>query len=215
MGINERNQKMLEIKKNEIIDGMGKALKTKNYESLTIEDVAREAEYSKKTIYSYFKSKDQIYLELLIKKFEVMNGVFENAVRNSSTNGIDKLKVVGDAYYGFAKDYPEYVQAIINYDTNSGLQDSNTSETLKKFNSVTEKSLLILVKTIEECIYEGVIKKEVDPVSTAIMLWSSMNGLIMLEIKKGDYIYKEYGRNIKDIFDYSFGLLLKALIKDS
>jgi AcrR family transcriptional regulator len=212
MGINERNQKMLDIKKEEIINGMEKALKSKSYESLTIEDVAREAEYSKKTIYSYFKSKDQIYLELLVKKFEVMNEILENAVKSTGSKGIDKLKVIGDAYYGFARDYPEYLQAIISYDTNRGLSDSDTSETLNKFNSITEKSLLIVVRTIEECINEGAIKKDIDPFNTAIMLWSSLNGLIMLEIKKGDYIYKEYGRKMKDLYDYSYGLFLKALI---
>jgi AcrR family transcriptional regulator len=113
MGIIERSQKLNNVKKTDIIDGMEKALLSKSYDRLTIDDVAKEAEYSKKTIYSYFKSKNEIYLELLIRKFNLLYDALKNAIDGSGKTGIEKMRVIGKAYYRFANEFPEYMQAII------------------------------------------------------------------------------------------------------
>jgi AcrR family transcriptional regulator len=211
MGISERNQKLIEAKKNEIIEGMERGLQSKCYDSLTIDDVAKEAEYSKKTIYSYFKSKDEIYLELIIRKFNLLNEALEKAITGSGKTGVEKLKILGTAYYDFACEYPEYMQGIINYETTRNFENPVENEAIERFKGVTDKSLLLLINTIQEGITEGAISAEIDVINTTILLWSTMNGFIMLALKKGDSIKNFYSNTLDELFNYSMGMLLRSL----
>jgi AcrR family transcriptional regulator len=211
MGITERNQKLIEVKKNEIIDGMERALVSKSYESLTIDDVAKEAEYSKKTIYSYFKSKDEIYMDLIIRKFILLNEVLEKAAYESKKKGIDKIEVMGMAYLEFAKTYPDYMQAIINFDANREYDNFEANKTLEHYFKDFDKSYVLLVDTIKEGIVEGSISKETDPISASIILWSSINGFIMLILKKGEYIRDNFNKSIDELFKYNMNMITEFL----
>lgn len=210
MGISERNQKLTDVKRNEIIDGMERGLRAKSYDKLTIDDVAKEAEYSKKTIYSYFNSKDDIYLELITRKFTLLNEALENAIDNAAgKTGVEKLMIFGEAYYNFACEYPEYMQAIINYETN--LETHIEDQIAERFKTDTGKSLFFLKTAIQEGIDEGTISAETDVVNTAILLWSNMNGFIMLALKKGDYIKNTYNKTMNELYHCNIRMLLRSL----
>jgi AcrR family transcriptional regulator len=211
MGITERNQKLTNVKKDEIINGMERALLSKYYDKLTIDDVAKEAEYSKKTIYSYFKSKDEIYLELLIRKFDLLYEALKSSINNSELRGIEKLKVLGKAYYNFSIEFPEYMQAIINFDTKHEVENLESKEKIEQFNKDTGKSFLMIAEAIQEGIDDNTISPEIDVVSTSIILWSNINGFIMLAYKKGEYISNTYGKSIEELFDLNITMLLPSI----
>ena len=61
MGSSERKEKEKEIRRKDILDAAERIFFTKGYRSATMDDVAKEAEYSKRTVYVYFSSKEQIY----------------------------------------------------------------------------------------------------------------------------------------------------------
>lgn len=215
MGVTERNQKLTNFKKDEIIGGMEKALLSKSYDHLTIDDVAKQAEYSKKTIYSYFKSKDEIYWELLIRKFDLLFDTLKSAIDGSKKTGIEKIGILGKAYYKFANEFPGYMQAIINYeakkiDENDKNHDRN--KLMERFNTETEKSFLLLEETIKEGIDDKSISAKTDVVSTAILFWSNMNGFIMLASKKGEYIKSTYGKTLDQLLEQNIEILLRSLL---
>lgn len=60
-----KNQRIL-LKKQKILE-VTERLLINNYQDIVIGDLAREVDMAKGTIYKYFKSKNQIYLELLIQ----------------------------------------------------------------------------------------------------------------------------------------------------
>jgi len=211
MGLIERNQKVTAVKKDEIIDGIEKALQSKSYDKLTIDDIAKEAEYSKKTIYSYFRSKNEIYLELLIRKFNLLNDALQNAIANSDQKGVEKIKVLANAYYQFSKEFPEYMQAIINFETKQVADAPEEDKLKERFNQDTEKSFLLLMDAIKESIERNEIHLESDVVSTAILLWSNINGFIILDYKKGDFISSSYGKSLDELFDCNLKMMLRSL----
>lgn len=212
MGVTERNEKLTNVKKEEIIDGMEKALLAKSYDHLTIDDVAQKAEYSKKTIYSYFKSKDEIYWELLIRKFDLLFDTLKSAVDGSEKTGIEKIAMLGKAYYKFANAFPEYMQAIINYEAKKTKDDPNRNKLMERFNTETEKSFLLLEETIKEGIDDQSIAAETDVVGTAILFWSNMNGFIMLASKKGEYIKGTYGKALDQLLEQNIEMLRRSLL---
>lgn len=211
MGISERNQKLIEVKKNAIIDGMEKALRFKSYDRLTIDDVAKEAEYSKKTIYSYFTSKDEIYFDLLIQKFNLLYDTLQRAITDSGKRGIDKIMLLGWSYYGFAKDFPEYMQAIIDFEAKKPTGNSETDIILERFNRETGKSFLLLEEAIKEGIEDSTITAGTDTASTAILLWASVNGFISLACKKGEYIKSFCGKTMDELFNDCMKMIIRQL----
>lgn len=212
MGIVERNQKLTDVKKNEIIDGMERALLSKSYDRLTIDDVAKEAEYSKKTIYSYFKSKMEIYLELLIRKFDLLYKKLSNAISSSEIRGLEKIKILGKAYDQFAREYPEYMQAMINFDTKQSSENVEERELNERFNKETEKSFLLLEEAVKEAIEDKEIPEKTDVVGAAIVLWSQINGFVTLSDKKGEYIQNNYKKSIDELFDLNIEMMMHSLL---
>ena len=67
MGINERKDKEKQIRSNDIIDAAERVFFLKGYDLATMDDVAKEAEFSKRTVYVYFNSKEQIYFEIMVR----------------------------------------------------------------------------------------------------------------------------------------------------
>ena len=212
MGIIERNQKLTNVKKNDIIDGMEKVLLSKTYDRLTIDDVAKEAEYSKKTIYSYFTSKDELYMELLIRKFDMLFEALKCAVDGSEKRGMEKIKELGKVYYKFANEFPEYMQAIINFETKQESEELDKSQLFERFNKETGKSFVLLEEAIKEGIADNAIPPETDVVSAAILLWSNITGFIMLAYKKGAYIQNYYHKSLDELFDYNMEMILRSFI---
>ncbi len=61
MGIEERKQREKEERYNVIVDAAETVIFSKGIEQATMEEIAREAELSKGTLYLYFRSKNELY----------------------------------------------------------------------------------------------------------------------------------------------------------
>ncbi len=67
---NKRTKRKTNVnKKNDIIDAAERVFFEKGIQQSTMDEIAREAEFSKRTIYVYFQSKDQIYYEIMLRAF--------------------------------------------------------------------------------------------------------------------------------------------------
>ena len=67
MGITERREREKEQRHNDIIDAAEKVFFSRGLEHATMDNVAVEAELSKGTLYLYFKSKEELYLAILLR----------------------------------------------------------------------------------------------------------------------------------------------------
>jgi AcrR family transcriptional regulator len=78
-------------KKREILDAACKVFAIKGYYGATLEEIAEEAEFSKAAIYLYFKSKEDLFIEILEMG---MNAIFEefNEMLPQISDMRDKLK---------------------------------------------------------------------------------------------------------------------------
>jgi AcrR family transcriptional regulator len=63
----------------------------KGYSAATMDDVAREAQFSKATVYKYFPSKSELVFEIMLHYFDVV-GERIDAVRKEKTSAREKLR---------------------------------------------------------------------------------------------------------------------------
>ena len=112
MGIAERRKREKEMRKSSIIDAAEKVFFQKGFEAATMDDVAEKAELSKGTLYLYFSSKEDLYMAITHRSFEIMIDLFQKAV-NEQDQGIEQVYAIGLAYKEFSQKYPDYFPRIL------------------------------------------------------------------------------------------------------
>lgn len=70
------------------------------YENTTIDALALKSEYTKRTIYRYFVSKEDLYFAVLLKGHERLLESIRLEIQNGRT-GYEKIKRAYQAFYGF------------------------------------------------------------------------------------------------------------------
>lgn len=216
MGISERKEKEKEIRRNDIIDAAEKVFFTKGYNIATMDDVAKEAEFSKRTVYVYFNSKDQIYFEIMVRGYKILIDMIDAHIGNEDNgNALDKLKFFGKILYKFSIEYPNYFKAIMEYENSeldflNGIPDKSREECY----ALGEKIFDYLTLALKNGIEEGVIRADLDIINTAIILWSCTIGIFNTLNKKRNYITKYHKKNPDEMVFEAFDMLIKSIKND-
>jgi len=65
-----------QIKENRIIDAAAKLIGEVGYRNAKMDDIAKEAGITKVTLYSYFQSKENLYLALIYRAIQALTEAF-------------------------------------------------------------------------------------------------------------------------------------------
>lgn len=215
MGIIERKEREKLARKTEITNAAERIFFKKGFENSTMDDIAKEAEFTKKTIYSYFKSKEELYFEIMLSAFNILNELFDKVVsENSKSSEIEKISKFGKAFIEFSRKYPGYFKAISDYENKDfDFQVDDDNCIVKKCYIAGQHSLEIL----NDCIVSGIKKGEfidhIDSYTISLMLWSSLTGYLGLISKKEKYIKNYYNKNTDDLMVDGIEILLRAIKK--
>ena len=91
MAKSRRREILKERHKQEIIEAALQLFGTRGYKNTTMEEIAEQAQFSKGAIYSYFKSKKQLFDEILKNLFDRIQSLAEEAKRLRG-NARDRLR---------------------------------------------------------------------------------------------------------------------------
>lgn len=93
MGRKERSQKEKELRRGDIIDAAERVFFSKGYENASMDEVAKEAEFSKRTVYMYFSGKEQIYYEIMIRGYRLLIDMLEAGFEEKKPqNAVEELR---------------------------------------------------------------------------------------------------------------------------
>ena len=109
MGVKERHEREREATARAILDAARDLFVAEGYNNVSIRKVAERIEYSPAAIYSYFPSKDDIFLALAEEGFRMLAQSAECA-RENDPHG-SPLECIRSAFlhlYRFSKEHPEY-----------------------------------------------------------------------------------------------------------
>lgn len=86
------------------------------YNNTRMEDIAKEAECSKTTLYSYFESKENLYMAITYRAFQALMDNYYTSLKNSSDEtGLEKVLHFYSAYISFSEKNYKYQQLLIEY----------------------------------------------------------------------------------------------------
>jgi len=208
-----RKEREIEQRKDFILQKAEKLFLSQGYNDTTMDQIAEESEFSKGTVYKYFLSKDEIYLTLGIKAYQMIIEKTKQFIEKEET-GIAQLMAVGKAYHEFYKDSPEY--ALIFHHIGDKFPDIANKP--KKELTANEKVYLeqsnayrdLFVGVIGDAIKNNKLRTDKDPIMIGITLATLTSGLIK-ELTRREKNLENLNITTKQIVDFVFEMLGEGL----
>lgn len=214
MGNAERKAREKEIRKEDIISSAERVFFTKGYQASTMDDVAKEAQFSKRTLYIYFSSKEQIYFEIMARGYRLFLQLLEQD--DNSIDLKDPAKSLKELFYKFSafrKEYPHHFQAIMEYQNREiDFTASLTSSSIEECYRLGEEVLQYLIKLIKAGISDGTFLPGLNAERTALILWSCTLGLFNTADKKEYYLKNYYHLTGDELLQESYTILLHSIL---
>lgn len=209
MGIAERKEREKERRRLDIIDAAEEVFFSKGFEKSTMDDVAAEAELSKGTLYLYFKSKDELFLEIIYRGNNILHNLFQKAAE-SDGDGLCKVRAIGEAFIEFSHKYPNYYNAFLHNQTQEICLES-TEGAEEKILSLKARNMGLFIDLIKGGIEDGSLNSNLDPVKTALILWAEVTGVLLLTKLKGKLISHGFNVSEEELTNYFFEFTWRAL----
>lgn len=157
-----RREKEIKFRESLILDAAEKLFEEKGFEKVTLEEIAKKAEYTKPTLYNYFKSKEEIFIGVYLRGWNNSTEKIYQAIAKKE-KGFDKLKITAETYNDFFKKHHIYF-SLLKYVHSKGISmGGNNTKREKKHKKDWENKLETFEKIISDGIADGSISKEIEP----------------------------------------------------
>jgi TetR/AcrR family transcriptional regulator len=212
MGIVERKEREKEHRREEIIDAAQKIFFEKGLAAATVDEIAESAELSKGTLYLYYKSKEDMYLGVIMRGMEKLYINFDS-ISASDDSIILKLIKFGDSYKEYFRSNREYFRMVHFLQTPQF--HKQVSEDMRQACSMETKRIWdLLIGLLKRGMEEGKFRPDLNPTEVAIILWSNTTAL-MQRIDIECAIWKErMNIDLEHVLKVSGRLLFKSILTD-
>ena len=208
-----RKERETQLRRNIIIEAAEKLFLNQGYENTSMDEIAHASEFSKGTLYNYFNSKEDLYLAIAKKAYEILIELTKKFTQNKEL-GMPQIKQIGYAYYEFTKKYPKY--ATVFHDIAMKIPDIESKP--KKEQTQFEKEYLsmsyvyrdIFLSILEKAIKIGALRADKSPFLIAFVLSRLTNSLIK-DLMHSKHIVKAFKLEEDEIVDFVFEIMEDGL----
>ncbi len=154
----------------------------RGFEKTTIRAIAEEIGYSPRTIYLYFKDKDDLFYQMSLDAFKLFVQYFQEVPTDGDP--LDRLCKLGQKYLSFASEHPGYYDLM--FILRSPMNHDENDETFE----IGMKSKGILKAIVSDCQKAGYLQGyEIEHL--ALMIWAEVHGLVSLHIRERLKMYPD------------------------
>lgn len=171
--------------KNNIKEAAKELFTKKGIEKTTMDDIAKTADYSKATIYVYYKNKDEIVSYIIYDSMNELLSEITKIVEEDKTP-VEKYYLLCNNMVYFQRNYPLYFELILN-EISMDFQMDDEENIYKQIYEVGEEINNAIGKILIEGINQKVFMKDLDIVKTVMVIWASVAGCIRLASQKERY----------------------------
>lgn len=182
----------------------------KGIESTTMDNIAKEAEYSKATIYVYFKDKEEIISSITLISMKMYLDIINRAVTLKG----DISRQYYDLCYSlvnFHRDYPFYYECLLR-EINVDIELEETPKVYQEIYDTGEEINKVIAALLEEGMKQGIVRGDIHIIETVFLLWAGISSVIKMSIEKEKYLFKFFGITRENFLQYSFESLLKSIL---
>lgn len=210
MGLEERRKREKEGRKNAILKAARKLSFEKGFKTITVASIAKKAELSKGAVYLYFNSKEEIYVEILLKDIDKFHATLADICERGGS-AADMLRHFSDIYINFFIGDKELFRILMAFMLHT--DELQFSEHLNQQLIRATNDTVDIIEKIFKCgIQRGEFPEHLNIRQYKNVIWGLLNGIIALHL----YIGKETTREqrIRSAAQASLDVFIRGLSRE-
>lgn len=182
----------------------------KGYAQTTIDDISKASEYSRRTIYAYYDSKEDILHHIIEKGLRSLKADIESAVKDNA-DFTDACRAVCGAMRRYRKEYPHSLDSLKRSGAEEiGQADSGTVKNILRLGTEINEVLEALIVRGQK---SGEVRRDLVPTLTVYVLSASIDSLLALDESKGQFICAQNGVTEEEFLDYGFRQIMSSILE--
>lgn len=211
------NEEKRSAKESAMIQAAEKVFSEVGFKNAKMEDIAAEAKITKVTLYSYFHSKENLYLAITYKAISKLNDLYYASIdKNKGKSGLDSVIELLNVFMNFCQENFLYSETFLEYfalvrSTEDGRNQLKLTEATKesiyymKLQDIQNLAFKITAKEIQRGQKDGSIVEDIDPMMYTLYGWSSIIGHIK--------VLAASGKNSSPLFNVNLDELKKLNLR--
>ena len=183
LGSERRREREKEQRRSAILRAARKEFFEKGFRAVTVDSIARRAELSKGAIYLYFKSKEEIYAQILLRDIDKFHDRVESLL-DTARSAADNLRNFAEVYAAFFISDRELFRIFMNFmiQHNPVNFTPNINDHIVRS---TNQTVVVIEQILQMGIERGEFPRTLDIRVCRNALWGLLNGIIALHLFTG------------------------------
>jgi AcrR family transcriptional regulator len=203
-----KRQALAEFHRGSILAAAERLFSERGTDGTTMDDIAREAEYSKATIYVYFQSKEEIVGTILLNGLTMLKKRI-HAAAEEQEDWHDTYDAVCQAILEFYRENPTAYEAVMGggrWSASGGKNDRDIAHAVQEVCKELETFL-------EQGVTAGVVpeRTEQDQLEAVMFFWASISGMIRMADRSEAALLEQLGRSQEEFLHDGFQMILRAV----
>jgi len=204
------------IYKKRITDAAGELFSSYGYERVTVDQIAESAGCTKRTLYSYYASKEAIQRAIVLEGFRVIIRSFDETLANN--DALDFSQMMESMVTVFTNEWRTNryrAEAALHYSLPReyvASQDSVPGDIDAILKAGYELEELI-GNAIARGIASGELREDLDVHAGAMTLWAGLAAMTAMSFDKSDYLAARYGKTPNEFLNAGANILLHGILK--
>jgi AcrR family transcriptional regulator len=212
LGRQNKKENVAALHKAAILQAAEQIFLEKGFSAATIDDISKASQYSRRTLYSYFASKEDMLYQI------ILNGLIslrENLIQAISENTafLDQYHAICLAMKKYHETSPQSVESVNRAKNREIDLHSLPPAAVSIFAFGTEINNL-LAGFIESGKQQGLVRREIQPMQTVYIMWASLTSLLSLVHAKGEFLEREFSATQDDFLQYGFNQIINSILKE-
>ena len=180
MSLGKWKEREKEQRRNDIINVARKLFADRDFDEVSMDEIAENIGLGKSTLYLYFKNKEALFFAIELRGIQIWVEMVKEEVEKGNT-GLEKLILYINATREFSTKYPNCLRMLYSPTSNKkqfDLDKLNSSEEFQEVRGLFKELMFIAIDSIQKGINDGEIRPDVDPVEATILLSVIINGTV-------------------------------------
>lgn len=169
----------------DIVDAAARVFAGRGITSATMDEVAREANLSKGTLYLYFKSKDELFLTIALEALHTLAESMECVNPQHCATGRAWMRRLGDEYVRYAERNRERFLTGMSWLT-SGYSVSGEHPLFTEYKDAIRRIQRVATQAVARGQGDGSLPTDISPERLALQMWSATFGALLMEARSDE-----------------------------